>query len=68
LKLKVKEYPDNINDLPVEMIKDIDIKELKNLFLNLVMDIMEKIKNKNKFPCKKLVNSSEKNCTINSFV
>jgi hypothetical protein len=46
LKLKVKEYPDNINDLPVEMIKDIDIKELKNLFLNLAMDIMERIKNK----------------------
>jgi len=41
---KVKEFPDNINNLPVEMIKEIDIKELKNLFLNLSREIMDKIK------------------------
>ena len=41
---KVKEYPDDINDLPVEMIKEISIKELKNLFLNLSREIMGKIK------------------------
>jgi hypothetical protein len=41
---KVKEYPDNIEDLPVEMIKEINIQELKNLFLNLSKKIMDKIK------------------------
>jgi len=43
---KVKEFPDNINELPIEMIKEIDIKELKNQFLSLSKEIMEKIKNK----------------------
>ena len=41
---KVKEYPENIDDLPVEMIKEINIKELKNLFLNLSREVMNKIK------------------------
>ena len=41
---KAKEYPENINDLPVEMIKGINIKELKNLFLNLSREVMNKIK------------------------
>jgi hypothetical protein len=46
IDLKVKEFPDNINELPIEMIKEIDIKELKNQFLSLSKEIMEKIKNK----------------------
>jgi hypothetical protein len=41
---KVKEYSDNINNLPVEMIIEINIKELKKLFLNLSIEIMNKIK------------------------
>lgn len=41
---KVKEYPEDINDLPVEMIKEINIKELKNLFLILSKEVMNKIK------------------------
>jgi predicted nucleotidyltransferase component of viral defense system len=44
---KVKEFPDDINDWPVEMIKEINIKELKNLFLNLSKEIMAKIKKEN---------------------
>jgi Domain of unknown function (DUF1814). len=41
---RVKGYPENIKDLPVEMIKEINIKELKKLFLNLSKEVMEKIK------------------------
>ncbi len=42
---KVKEYPENIENLPVEMIKEINIKDLKKLFLNLSKQVMKKIKN-----------------------
>ena len=41
---KVKQFPDNVNDLAVEMIKEINIKELKNLFLSISEKIMDKIK------------------------
>ncbi|WP_448588115.1 nucleotidyl transferase AbiEii/AbiGii toxin family protein [Thermocrinis sp.] len=41
---KVKDYPDEINELPLEMIKEVNIKELKNLFLNLSKEVMNKIK------------------------
>jgi len=41
---KIKEYPESINDLPVVMIKEINIKDLKDLFLNLSMEIMGKIR------------------------
>jgi len=41
---KVKNFPDDINEWPVEMIEKIDVKELKNLFLNLSNEIMDKIR------------------------
>jgi len=45
---KVKYFPDNVNDLQVEMIKEINIKELKNLFLNLSREVMNRIKKERK--------------------
>jgi hypothetical protein len=41
---KVKNFPDDINEWPVEMIEKIDVKEFKNLFLNLSNEIMDKIR------------------------
>jgi len=41
---KVKEYPDDIKDWPVEMIEEIDIKELKKSFSRLTNEVMYKIK------------------------
>jgi predicted nucleotidyltransferase component of viral defense system len=41
---KVKNFPDDIDEWPVEMIEKIDVKELKNLFLNLSNEIMDKIR------------------------
>jgi len=41
---KVKNFPDDINEWPVEMIEKFDVKELKNLFLNLSNEIMDKIR------------------------
>ena len=41
---KVKEYPENVENLPVEMIREINIKELKELFLTLSKEVMRRIK------------------------
>ena len=41
---KVKEYPENVENLPVEMIREINVKELKELFLTLSKEVMRKIK------------------------
>jgi hypothetical protein len=45
---KIKNFPDNLRDWPVETIKKVDIKELKGLLLNLSREIMDKIKAKSK--------------------
>jgi predicted nucleotidyltransferase component of viral defense system len=45
---KIKNFPDDLKDWPVEIIKKVDIKELKNLLLNLSREIMDKIKAKSK--------------------
>jgi hypothetical protein len=42
---KVKEYPDDLIDWPVDMIKEINIKEMKKLFLKLSNEILNKLKN-----------------------
>jgi hypothetical protein len=41
---KIKNFPDDLKDWPVETIKKVDIKELKNLLLNLSKEIIDKIK------------------------
>ncbi len=41
---KVKEYPDDVGNLLVEMVKDINVKDLKSLFLNLSKETLKKIK------------------------
>ena len=41
---KVKSFPDNINRWPVEMLIEIDIAKLKNKFLSLAIEIMDKLK------------------------
>jgi predicted nucleotidyltransferase component of viral defense system len=41
---KIKNFPDDLKDWPVETIKKVDIKELKNLLLNLSREIIDKIK------------------------
>ena len=41
---KVKEYPENVENLPVEMIREINVKELKELFLTLSKEVMRRIK------------------------
>ena len=45
---KIKNFPDDLRDWPVEIIKKVDIKELKGLLLNLSREIMDKIKAKSK--------------------
>jgi hypothetical protein len=45
---KIKNFPDNLRDWPVDTIKKVDIKELKGLLLNLSREIMDKIKAKSK--------------------
>jgi hypothetical protein len=45
---KIKNFPDDLRDWPVETIKKVDIKELKGLLLNLSREIMDKIKAKSK--------------------
>jgi hypothetical protein len=45
---KIKNFPDDLKDWPVETIKKVDIKELKGLLLNLSREIMDKIKAKSK--------------------
>jgi len=41
---KVKKFPDDLKQWPVEMIREVDIKKLKNTFENLTLKIMQKIK------------------------
>jgi hypothetical protein len=41
---KIKNFPNDLKDWPVEIIKKVDIKELKNLLLNLSREIIDKIK------------------------
>jgi len=41
---KVKSFPDNLNRWPVEMLIEIDIAKLKNKFLSLAIEIMEKLR------------------------
>ncbi|MBI4547317.1 MAG: nucleotidyl transferase AbiEii/AbiGii toxin family protein [Ignavibacteriae bacterium] len=43
---KVKDFPDEINRWPVEMLKDINVKEIKSLFANLSNEVMRKITRK----------------------
>jgi hypothetical protein len=45
---KIKNFPDDLRDWPVEIIKKVDINELKGLLLNLSREIMDKIKAKSK--------------------
>jgi hypothetical protein len=45
---KIKNFPDDLRDWPVDTIKKVDIKELKGLLLNLSREIMDKIKAKSK--------------------
>jgi predicted nucleotidyltransferase component of viral defense system len=45
---KIRNFPDNLRDWPVDTIKKVDIKELKGLLLNLSREIMDKIKAKSK--------------------
>ncbi|MCD6220449.1 nucleotidyl transferase AbiEii/AbiGii toxin family protein [Candidatus Calescamantes bacterium] len=40
---KVKEFPDEIDSWPVEMLLEIDIRELKNKFSQLALEIMKKL-------------------------
>ena len=41
---KVKSFPDEINRWPVEMLKEIDILNLKNKFLFLAVEIMDRLR------------------------
>lgn len=41
---EVKNFPDDINKWPVDMLVEVDVKDLKNKFLNLAYQIMDKIK------------------------
>ncbi len=41
---KVEDFPDNINNWPIEMLVELDAKELKNYFINLANELMKKIK------------------------
>jgi hypothetical protein len=41
---KVENFPDEINLWPVDMIKDVNPKEIKTLFSKLAIEIMERIK------------------------
>ncbi len=41
---KTKNFPDEINKWPVDMLVEIDVKELKKMFLKLSREIMDKIK------------------------
>jgi predicted nucleotidyltransferase component of viral defense system len=41
---KVENFPDEINLWPVDMIKDVNPKEIKTLFTKLAIEIMERIK------------------------
>lgn len=41
---KVKSFPDNLSRWPVEMLIEIDIDKLKNKFLSLAIEIMEKLR------------------------
>jgi hypothetical protein len=41
---KVKNFPDEINLWPVDMIKEVNPKEIKTLFSKLAIEIMERIK------------------------
>ena len=45
---KIKNFPDDLRDWPVEIIKKVDIKELKGLLLNLSREIIDNIKAKSK--------------------
>lgn len=44
---KVKEFPDDIKNMPVDMIAYLDLKELKNKFFKFAIEIMDKIKEGN---------------------
>lgn len=41
---KARKYPDGIGQWPVDMLVDVDAKELKTTFLSLAHEIMDKIK------------------------
>ncbi len=41
---KVRDFPDDIGQWPVDMLVEVDARELKNKFLNLAHEIMDKIK------------------------
>ncbi len=41
---KTKDFPDDINRWPVEMLIEVKVEELKGMFLNLSKDVMDKIK------------------------
>ncbi len=41
---EVKDFPDEIQRWPVDMLVEVDVKDLKNKFLNLAYKIMENIK------------------------
>lgn len=43
---KVKDFPDDIKRWPVEMLVDVDIKDLKEKFSTLAKEIMDKLKNR----------------------
>ncbi len=43
---EVKDFPDEINKWPVDMLVEVEIKELKEMFLNLSLKILDKIKKK----------------------
>ena len=44
---KALDFPDDINRWPVDMIKKIDTKKLKNTFANLSKEIMDRLREKN---------------------
>lgn len=41
---KTKSFPEDINKWPVDMLVEVDVKDLKNKFLNLASQIMDRIK------------------------
>ncbi len=41
---KVEDFPDNINNWPIEMLVELDAKELKNYFVNLAKELMKRIR------------------------
>lgn len=43
---QIKELPDEIENLPVEMVKPLDVKEMKDYFIKQALSLIDKAKNK----------------------